>query len=164
MALPSSWLLLLLLIILVAVFVQADDVKKEKPKKKKDIRDYNDADMARLLEQWEKDDDIEEGDLPEHMRKPAPVDFSKIDPSNPENFLKMSKKGRTLMVFVTVSGSPTEKETEEKTAEYFALKTEAHQKILDHLREAQVKYASSMNASQITFFKAPVYIILSRHI
>lgn len=23
------------------------------PKKKKDIRDYNDADMARLLEQWE---------------------------------------------------------------------------------------------------------------
>ncbi|XP_043933875.1 LRP chaperone MESD [Protopterus annectens] len=116
MALPSSWLLLLLLIILVAVFVHADDVKKEKPKKKKDIRDYNDADMARLLEQWEKDDDIEEGDLPEHMRKPAPVDFSKIDPSNPENFLKMSKKGRTLMVFVTVSGSPTEKETEEITS------------------------------------------------
>lgn len=26
---------------------------KDKPKKKKDIRDYNDADMARLLEQWE---------------------------------------------------------------------------------------------------------------
>lgn len=26
---------------------------KEKAKKKKDIRDYNDADMARLLEEWE---------------------------------------------------------------------------------------------------------------
>lgn len=26
---------------------------KDAPKKKKDIRDYNDADMARLLEQWE---------------------------------------------------------------------------------------------------------------
>lgn len=26
---------------------------KQKQKKKKDIRDYNDADMARLLEQWE---------------------------------------------------------------------------------------------------------------
>lgn len=26
---------------------------KAKAKKKKDIRDYNDADMARLLEQWE---------------------------------------------------------------------------------------------------------------
>lgn len=32
--------------------VSATD-SKEKPKKKKDIRDYNDADMARLLEQWE---------------------------------------------------------------------------------------------------------------
>ncbi|XP_044050450.1 LRP chaperone MESD [Siniperca chuatsi] len=86
-----------------------------KPKKKKDIRDYNDADMARLLEQWEKDDDIEEGDLPEHKRAPPPIDFSKVDPSKPEELLKMSKKGRTLMVFATVSGDPTEKETEEIT-------------------------------------------------
>ncbi|XP_028999725.1 LRP chaperone MESD [Betta splendens] len=88
---------------------------KDKPKKKKDIRDYNDADMARLLEQWEKDDDIEEGDLPEHRRPPPPVDFSKMDASKPEELLKMSKKGRTLMVFATVSGDPTEKETEEIT-------------------------------------------------
>lgn len=86
------------------------------PRKKKDIRDYNDADMARLLEQWEKDDDIEEGDLPEHKRPPAPVDFSKIDPGKPESILKMTKKGKTLMMFVTVSGSPTEKETEEITS------------------------------------------------
>ncbi|RVE74953.1 hypothetical protein OJAV_G00027620 [Oryzias javanicus] len=87
----------------------------EDQKKKKDIRDYNDADMARLLEQWEKDDDIEEGDLPEHRRPPPPVDFSKVDPSKPEELLRMSKKGRTLMVFATVSGEPTEKETEEVT-------------------------------------------------
>ncbi|XP_003413909.1 LRP chaperone MESD [Loxodonta africana] len=85
------------------------------PRKKKDIRDYNDADMARLLEQWEKDDDIEEGDLPEHKRPSAPVDFSQIDPSKPESILKMTKKGKTLMMFVTVSGSPTEKEMEEIT-------------------------------------------------
>ncbi|KAM6942747.1 LRP chaperone MESD [Xenentodon cancila] len=71
--------------------------------------------MARLLEQWEKDDDIEEGDLPEHRRSPPPIDFSKVDPSKPEELLKMSKKGRTLMVFATVSGDPTEKETEEIT-------------------------------------------------
>ncbi|XP_077567845.1 LRP chaperone MESD [Stigmatopora nigra] len=83
--------------------------------KKKDIRDYNDADMARLLEQWEKDDDIEEGDLPEHRRASPPIDFSKIDQSKPEELLKISKKGRTLMVFATVSGEPTEKETEEIT-------------------------------------------------
>ncbi|XP_075063896.1 LRP chaperone MESD [Mixophyes fleayi] len=90
--------------------------EEEKKKKKKDIRDYNDADMARLLEQWEEDDDIEEGDLPEHKRKPSPVDFSKIDPSNPENLLQMTKKGKTLMIFATVSGNPTEKETEEITS------------------------------------------------
>uniref|UniRef100_UPI0037E872CE LRP chaperone MESD n=1 Tax=Semicossyphus pulcher TaxID=241346 RepID=UPI0037E872CE len=88
---------------------------KEKPKKKKDIRDYNDADMARLLEQWEKDDDIEDGDLPEHRRSPPPIDFSKVDASKPEELLKMSKRGKTLMVFATVSGDPTEKETEEVT-------------------------------------------------
>ncbi|XP_059534175.1 LRP chaperone MESD isoform X2 [Myotis daubentonii] len=85
-------------------------------KKKKDIRDYNDADMARLLEQWEKDDDIEEGDLPEHKRPAAPVDFSQLDPGKPESILKMTKKGKTLMMFVTVSGGPTEKETEEITS------------------------------------------------
>ncbi|XP_054569358.1 LRP chaperone MESD isoform X2 [Eptesicus fuscus] len=77
-------------------------------KKKKDIRDYNDADM--------KDDDIEEGDLPEHKRPAAPVDFSKLDPGKPESILKMTKKGKTLMMFVTVSGSPSEKETEEITS------------------------------------------------
>uniref|UniRef100_A0A667XDU9 LRP chaperone MESD n=1 Tax=Myripristis murdjan TaxID=586833 RepID=A0A667XDU9_9TELE len=62
-----------------------------------------------------KDDDIEEGDLPEHKRSPPPIDFSKVDASKPEELLKMSKKGRTLMVFATVSGDPTEKETEEIT-------------------------------------------------
>lgn len=86
------------------------------PRKKKDIRDYNDADMARLLEQWEKDDDIEEGDLPEHKRPSAPIDFSKLDPGKPESILKMTKKGKTLMMFVTISGNPTEKETEEITS------------------------------------------------
>lgn len=64
---------------------------------------------------FQKDDDIEEGDLPEHRRSPPPIDFSKVDASKPEELLKMSKKGRTLMVFATVSGDPTEKETEEIT-------------------------------------------------
>ncbi|XP_040188253.1 LRP chaperone MESD isoform X2 [Rana temporaria] len=63
-----------------------------------------------------KDDDIEEGDLPEHKRKPNPVDFTKLDPSNPEGILQMTKKGKTIMVFATVSGNPTEKETEELTS------------------------------------------------
>ncbi|XP_047437526.1 LRP chaperone MESD [Mugil cephalus] len=104
-----------LLLLCTALLCVLASGSKDAPKKKKDIRDYNDADMARLLEQWEMDDDIEDGDLPEHKRPPPPIDFSKVDPSKPEDLLKMSKKGRTLMVFATVSGDPTEKETEEIT-------------------------------------------------
>ncbi|XP_070809507.1 LRP chaperone MESD [Pituophis catenifer annectens] len=116
MAAACRWLFVA--VVLCACLVAAEEPKKssDKPgKKKKDIRDYNDADMARLLEQWEEDDDIEEGDLPEHKRQSPPIDFSKIDPKKPENILKMTKKGKTLMMFVTVSGEPTEKETEEIT-------------------------------------------------
>ncbi|XP_028290208.1 LRP chaperone MESD isoform X2 [Gouania willdenowi] len=106
---------LLLLLLFISLLCGSAADSKGKTRKKKDIRDYNDADMARLLEQWEEDDDIEEGDLPEHKRPPSPIDFSKVDASKPEELLKMSKKGRTLMVFATVSGDPTEKETEEIT-------------------------------------------------
>ncbi|XP_074862467.1 LRP chaperone MESD [Carettochelys insculpta] len=117
MAAAAGWARLGLLLLLAAAATGAGEPEGKRPaKKKKDIRDYNDADMARLLEQWEKDDDIEEGDLPEHKRPSAPIDFSKIDPSKPESILKMTKKGKTLMMFVTVSGNPTEKETEEITS------------------------------------------------
>ncbi|KAJ6662789.1 hypothetical protein lerEdw1_010993, partial [Lerista edwardsae] len=112
------WLGLLVLACALAAVLGAEEPKgspAKQAKKKKDIRDYNDADMARLLEQWEQDDDIEEGDLPEHKRQSAPIDFSKIDPGKPESILKMTKKGKTLMMFVTVSGEPTEKETEQIT-------------------------------------------------
>ncbi|CAL8363942.1 unnamed protein product [Boreogadus saida] len=115
MASDFRWKCLALLLCTQLLVVIGSD-GPNKPKKKKDIRDYNDADMARLLEEWEKDDDIEEGDLPEHKRPPPQVDFSKADPSKPEELLKMSKKGRTLMVFASVSGDPTEKETEEVTS------------------------------------------------
>ncbi|XP_028921006.1 LRP chaperone MESD [Ornithorhynchus anatinus] len=121
--LPPLVLLLLCDLLLPALPAAAGDAsphpapaKPPRAPKKKDIRDYNDADMARLLEQWEKDDDIEEGDLPEHKRPSAPIDFSQIDPGKPESILKMTKKGKTLMMFATVSGNPTEKETEEITS------------------------------------------------
>lgn len=39
--------------LLFAVFIVSSHCSDSKLKKKKDIRDYNDADMARLLEQWE---------------------------------------------------------------------------------------------------------------
>lgn len=43
---------MLLCLALICVLALSND-KSKKPKKKKDIRDYNDADMARLLEEWE---------------------------------------------------------------------------------------------------------------
>eukprot|EP00096_Caligus_rogercresseyi_P011299 TRINITY_DN4405_c0_g1_i1.p1 TRINITY_DN4405_c0_g1~~TRINITY_DN4405_c0_g1_i1.p1 ORF type:complete len:134 (-),score=28.82 TRINITY_DN4405_c0_g1_i1:412-813(-) len=65
---------------------------------KKDIRDFSDADMERLLDQWEEDeeplplDELPEGD----PRRPQP----KIDISNagndPEGILKASKKRQIL--------------------------------------------------------------------
>ena len=35
--------------------------------------------------------------------------------ANPEKLMKMAKKGHTLMMFATVSGNPTRRETEEIT-------------------------------------------------
>lgn len=89
----------------------------QKPKwAEKDIRDYNDADLERLLDQWEEDEEpLEPDELPEHLRKPPPMDFANVDPTNPESLLQMSKKGKTLMAFVTVSGKPTANELEERT-------------------------------------------------
>jgi len=80
---------------------------------KKDVRDYSDADVERLLDQWEEDEEpLPEDELPEHLRKPDQVDISKLDFSNPENVLKLTKKGKTLMMFVTVRGSPSKSEVE----------------------------------------------------
>ncbi|KAH6931278.1 hypothetical protein HPB50_023284 [Hyalomma asiaticum] len=84
---------------------------------KKDVRDFNDADLERLYEQWEEDEEpLEPDELPEYMRPAPKIDMSKLDASNPENILKASKKGRMLMTFITLLGKPTREETEEITS------------------------------------------------
>ncbi|KAG4067683.1 hypothetical protein HA402_005455 [Bradysia odoriphaga] len=99
-------------IILVSNGKKADE--KNKPSwAKKDIRDFNDADMERLLDQWEEDEEpLEPDELPEHLRPSPQIDFSQVDMSNPENLLKLTKKGKTLMTFVSVMGNPTRDEAE----------------------------------------------------
>ena len=84
----------------------------------KDVRDFTDADIERLYDQWEEDEEaLEDDELPEHLRKHVPkVDLSAADLSDPENLLKISKKGKTLMAFVTVAGEPTRDQTEKVTA------------------------------------------------
>ncbi|XP_014680686.1 PREDICTED: LDLR chaperone MESD-like [Priapulus caudatus] len=86
----------------------------EKSWKDKDVRDYSDADVERLLEQWEDndEDELEPDELPEWKRPEPAVDLTSIDPSDPEGLMKLTKKGKTLMMFVSVSGGPTREETE----------------------------------------------------
>merc|ERR1712038_1295107 len=82
--------------------------------KKKDIRDYNDADMERLFDQWEEadEDELEEDELPPWKKDPPKIDMSKLNPDDPESMLQATKTGQTLMLFITVSGDPTEDETQ----------------------------------------------------
>lgn len=114
----NKQILIVLLLASLSSFAIAKKFKEdEKPAwAKKDIRDYTDADLERLLDQWEEDEDpLEPDELPEHLRPSEPLDVSKLDMTNPENVLKASKKGKTLMTFVTVSGNPTRAESEDIT-------------------------------------------------
>lgn len=63
----------------------------------------------------QEDEEEEPDDLPEHLRPQPQIDMSKIDMANPENLLKQTKKGRTLMTFVAVSGSPSRDEADSIT-------------------------------------------------
>lgn len=72
--------------------------------------------ICRLFDQWEEDEEpLPEDEQPEYMRKPPTVDFSKLDTSNPEAILQATKKGQTLMMFVTVANKPSRARAEELT-------------------------------------------------
>ncbi|XP_069102258.1 LDLR chaperone boca-like [Argopecten irradians] len=117
----SLYVLILFLIVNCVVLAKKDEKDKKEDNvagekwKKKKIQDYSEADMERLFDQWEDndEDELEEDELPEWKREPPKVDLSQMDPSNPEAMLKLSKKGKTLMMFATISGSPTQRETEQ---------------------------------------------------
>ncbi|KAJ1527401.1 hypothetical protein ONE63_007383 [Megalurothrips usitatus] len=111
----------LVLIYLVAFIFVFSWGKKADPEKKpewakKDIRDYSDADMERLLDQWEEDEDpLPPDELPEHLRPQPKLDLNGVDMNDPEQLLKISKKGKTLMMFVHVAEGTPRHETEEIT-------------------------------------------------
>jgi len=93
---------LVLLVCLAAVTGKEDWTGRQK-----DVRDYSDADMHKLLEEWDKDEEpIPPDELPDgHPDKPRPpLDISKIKNVNdPDEIMKISKKGQTVMLFVKVS-------------------------------------------------------------
>ena len=63
----------------------------------------------------QEDEETDPDDLMEHERPRPQIDINKIDPKNPESVLQMSKQGQTLMMFVSISGSPSKEETEKLT-------------------------------------------------
>ena len=112
----SKYLLICCLCLTLCMVSSKKGSDESSPLRKKDIRDYNDADIERLYDQWEEDDEpLEDDELPEHLRKGPQMDLSSVDLSNPESLLKISKKGKTLMSFVTVRGDPNREETERVT-------------------------------------------------
>ncbi|CAH1953478.1 unnamed protein product [Acanthoscelides obtectus] len=110
-----------LLFVYITCLIATASAKKfkdnEKPEwAKKDIRDFTEADMERLLEQWEEDDEpLEEDELPEHLRPMPKINLNEINTDDPESLLQATKKGRTLMTFVQVAGHPSRDVTEELT-------------------------------------------------
>ncbi|CAK9823537.1 LDLR chaperone boca [Anthophora retusa] len=86
---------------------------KKKSWRDKDIRDMNDADLEHLLDQWEENDEpLEPDELPEYLRPSPKIDISKLDMSNPDNILKMTKKGKSVMMFVDTNEDVTPKDAE----------------------------------------------------
>ncbi len=50
------------------------------------------------------DEPLPDDELPEWKKEPPKIDLSKINPNDPESMLQATKKGKTLMMFVSVSG------------------------------------------------------------
>ncbi|KAI1720372.1 chaperone for wingless signaling and trafficking of LDL receptor domain-containing protein [Ditylenchus destructor] len=84
-------------------------------KKRKDIRDYTDADIERLYEEWEENDDEElpDDEKPEHLRPKPKLDLEQLKQmsSSPEDLMKLSKKGQSVMMFVSVIDPSSEATT-----------------------------------------------------
>uniref|UniRef100_T1GFP3 Mesoderm development candidate 2 n=1 Tax=Megaselia scalaris TaxID=36166 RepID=T1GFP3_MEGSC len=72
--------------------------------------------MERLLDQWNEGEEDEYDDLenPMNIKQPQ-ININELQDKSPEDLLKLTKKGKTLMTFVKVSGNPTKEEAEELT-------------------------------------------------
>ena len=83
---------------------------------KKDIRDFSDADMERLFDQWEeKEEELPPEERPEHMRPQKEFDMNQMDINDPESLLKATKKNKPTMVFVNVRPTISTEEVNQLT-------------------------------------------------
>ena len=108
-------------VVVLTCFLLTAQAKKTKDSEKpdwakKDVRDYTDHDLQRLLDQWDEDEEpIPPDELPEgHPDRPIPpVDFSKINMNNQEEVMAATKKGKTIMLFAKINKFKDRQETEE---------------------------------------------------
>ncbi|CAL1678440.1 unnamed protein product [Lasius platythorax] len=108
-------IVLSLSVLLVAILASsiAQIQQKKKSWRDKDIRDMTEADLEHLLDQWEENDEpLEPDELPEHLRPSPKIDLSQIDTANPDNFLRMTKKGKGVMMFVDLKPEVSDEQAE----------------------------------------------------
>jgi hypothetical protein len=94
--------------------------KKDSKKKKKDLTDYSEYEISKIYEEWRdndpdrpQDDDDEDDDW-RQQRKPMNFDINKLKGSGKDIVGSFNKKGKSLMMFVTVSGEGVSKDEAEK--------------------------------------------------
>ena len=98
-----AFILLISCTVLYVHGINDSEEPKKKSWKEKDIRDMTEADLERIFDQWEENDEpLEPDELPEHLRPPPKIDLSQIDMSDPDNVLRATKKGKGVMMFVDV--------------------------------------------------------------
>jgi hypothetical protein len=60
---------------------------------------------------------LPDDELPDYMRKKRPsINMNDIRNKGPEAIKALNKKGQAIMLFATVSGNPTQAETEQITS------------------------------------------------
>ena len=100
---------------------EAEGKKMKAGKIGKSVMDMTEADMYKLLDQWdENDEDHDPNDLddddPRREQAKTPLNFDpKLMKEDPMSLLKMSKKGKPLMMFANVAGNPSRRDTERIT-------------------------------------------------
>ena len=110
---------------------QGQQAQQEPPKRKlpKDPLYITDVDLENLYDQWEESDDekLPPDELPAHKRPPPAINMAQDDLlKDPEKFMRQSKKGKTVMAFVTIANNPTREQTEALTTRWEVGLTNSH--------------------------------------
>lgn len=99
----------------------------------KDPLFITDLDLENLYDEWEETDDdpLPPDELPPHKRPPPKLNIPSGDSDllkDPEKLMRASKKGKTVMAFVTVANNPSKEETEALTQRWQVGLTNNHMK------------------------------------